>query len=288
MRANSLVIQKFAISTQPLPMPAPTVEIVGRSRGIVAFFLSLIGFSPITRFILAGNELRCQSASLFGQSSQTIPINHIATLSAGVRKPVGNLVAAAVFLVAGITLSVSTDEVIPTAVGLVLATALVIGYVLAKTFVIMVYPEGGPEIALRFQPNVIEGIPIDVERALNVVAVIRDMVISQDTTPPTVQPEPATVPQDQLVPEQALEPESVPTSPEPYQPEAEESSLPSASEADEINASALFEEARRRAADGRKDEAVALLRGIVDQFPLTVSADQAKQTLSKIDDPGEQ
>ncbi|HAB12173.1 MAG TPA: hypothetical protein DCE47_10835, partial [Planctomycetaceae bacterium] len=156
----------------------------------MAFFLSLIGFSPITRFILAGNELRCQSASLFGQSSQTIPINHIATLSAGVRKPVGNLVAAAVFLLGGILLSVSTEDVIASAIGLVLATVLVIGYVLAKSFFIMVHPEGGPEIALRFQPNVIEGIPIDVERALSVVAVIRDMVISQDATTSTVQPEP--------------------------------------------------------------------------------------------------
>ena len=277
MRANSLVIQKFAISAQPLPMPAPTVEIVGRSRGVVAFFLSLIGFSPITRFILAGNELRCQSASLFGQSSQTIPINHIATLSAGVRKPVGNLVVAAVFLLGGITLSVFTEDVIASAVGLVLATALVIGYVLDKSFFIMVHPEGGPEIALVFKPNVIEGVPIDVERALSVVAVIRDRVISQEAPPATVQPESVTEP----------EPEPVPASQDPYQPEVEEP-LTKASEADEVNATALFEEARRRSADGRQDEAVALLRGIVDQFPLTWSADQAKKTLAKIDNPGEQ
>ena len=282
MRANSLVIQKFAISAQPLPMPAPTVEIVGRSRGIVAFFLSLIGFSPITRFILAGNELRCQSASLFGQSSQTIPINHIATLSAGVRKPVGNLVAAAVFLLGGILLSVSTEDVIASAIGLVLATALVIGYVLAKSFFIMVHPEGGPEIALRFQPNVIEGIPIDVERALSVVAVIRDMVISQHATTPTVQPEPTPEP----TPEPRLEPVLAP--PDPGELETEEPPLPEASEVDEINATALFEEARRRAADGRKDEAVALLTGIVDQFPLTWSAEQAKRTLAKLDNPGDQ
>ena len=280
MRANSLVIQKFAISAQPLPMPAPTVEIVGRSRGIVPFFLSLIGFSPITRFILAGNELRCQSASLFGQSSQTIPINHIATLSAGVRKPVGNLVAAAVFLLGGILLSVSTEDVIASAIGLVLATALVIGYVLAKSFFIMVHPEGGPEIALRFQPNVIEGIPIDVERALSVVAVIRDMVISQDATTSTVQPEPTPEPEPELEP--VLAP------PDPGELETEEPPLPEASEADEVNATALFEEARRRAADGRKDEAMALLTGIVDQFPLTRSAEQAKRTLAKLDNPGDQ
>ena len=280
MRANSLVIQKFAISAQPLPMPAPTVEIVGRSRGVVAFFLSLIGFSPITRFILAGNELRCQSASLFGQSSQTIPINHIATLSAGVRKPVGNLVAAAVFLLGGILLSVFTEDVIASAIGLVLATALVIGYVLAKSFFIMVHPEGGPEIALRFQPNVIEGIPIDVERALSVVAVIRDMVISQDATTSTVQPEPTPEPEPELEP--VLAP------PDPGEQETEEPPLSEASEVDEINATALFEEARRRAADGRKDEAVALLTGIVDQFPLTWSAEQAKRTLAKLDNPGDQ
>ena len=280
MRANSLVIQKFAISAQPLPMPTPTVEIVGRSRGIVAFFLSLIGFSPITRFILAGNELRCQSASLFGQSSQTIPIDHIATLSAGVRKPVGNLVAAAVFLLGGILLSVSTEDVIASAIGLVLATALVIGYVLAKSFFIMVHPEGGPEIALRFQPNVIEGIPIDVERALSVVAVIRDMVISQDATTSTVQPEPTPEPEPELEP--VLAP------PDPGEQETEEPPLSEASEVDEINATALFEEARRRAADGRKDEAMALLTGIVDQFPLTRSAEQAKRTLAKLDNPGDQ
>ena len=70
MLTNSLVIHKFSISTQPLPMPTPTVEIVGRRRGIVAFFLSLIGFSPITRFILAGNQLCARNMLTTKQGSK--------------------------------------------------------------------------------------------------------------------------------------------------------------------------------------------------------------------------
>ena len=268
MRLNSLVIQKFSLSTQPLPMPAPTVEIVGRSRGILAFLLSLIGFSPITRFTLAGNELRCQSASLFGQSSQTIPINQISTLSAGVRKPVENLVGAAVFLLGGISFGISNEEWPPFIVGLVLAIVLVAGYVLAKSFFIKVYPEGGPEIALDFKPNVIEGGPIDVDRALSVIGVIRDMVLYQETTTP------------------AVPTESVPisTSREPDQPTPAEPPLPEPSQDDEDTAKELFEEARKRAATGLTNDAVALLRGIVDQFPRTWSAQQAERTLAQLED----
>ena len=267
MRLNSLVIQKFSLSAQPLPMPAATVEIVGRSRGILAFLLSLIGFSPITRFTLAGNELRCQSASLFGQSSQTIPINQISTLSAGVRKPVENLVGAAVFLFGGIGLGISNEEWTPFIFGLVLAIVLVVGYVLTKSFFIKVYPEGGPEIALEFKPNVIEGVPIDVNRALSVIGVIRDMVLYQETTTP------------------AVPTEFVPVSPprEPDQPKPAEPPLPEPSD-DGDTAKELFEEARKRVATGRTDDAVALLRGIVDQFPRTWSAVQAKRTLAQLED----
>jgi hypothetical protein len=63
-RSATLVVQKFHFTVAPQPAEPASVEVIGRTQGIVAFVLSLMGFSPITRFIVAGTELRCQITSL--------------------------------------------------------------------------------------------------------------------------------------------------------------------------------------------------------------------------------
>ena len=177
--ASTLVLQKFTLAAPPLPLPDPTVEIVGRMQGIVAFVLSLMGFSPITRLTLAGSELRCQSTSLFGQRSHFIPLRCVSSCAAGVHKPIAAIVWAIVITIAAIYVSFEIGSWAPIAIGLVIAVVLTAVYVLTKKFFIEVYPHGGPAIALLFKPNVIEGVPIDVDKALAVVAVIRDMILHQ-------------------------------------------------------------------------------------------------------------
>ena len=107
------------------------MEIVGRVQGVVAFVLSLLGFSPITRFTIAGAELRCQSSSLFGQRSQFIPLRCLATMAAGIHKPIATLVWAAMFVLLGFYISFAMGSWGPIAIALIFAIACVVSYVLS-------------------------------------------------------------------------------------------------------------------------------------------------------------
>lgn len=265
-RASTLVLQKFTLSASPLPLPHPTVEIVGRMQGIVAFALSLMGFSPITRFTITGTELRCQSSSLFGERSQFIPLRCVSSLAAGVHKPIAAIVWAVFITIFGIYISFASGSWAPVAIALVIAIGLVVVYFLTKKFFIEVHAHGGPPISLLFKPNVIEGVPIDVEEALAVVGVIRDMVLQQgasasaNTLPPVPIQQPSHVPK-------------LPPLPTQHQADEEE-------HGEEI-ANQLFAEARQLAQSAQRQQAISILQEIVQRFPTTHAADQARRSLQK-------
>lgn len=135
-RSSTLVLQKFYISQKPSLDQAPNVEIVGRKQGVVAFALTLLGFSPITRLTIARGEVRYESSSLFGQQSQFVPLRCITGISAGVYKPVSSLINAAVVLFFGIFLSNRLDSLIPLLIGLLVFFGLCAFYFIAKKFFI--------------------------------------------------------------------------------------------------------------------------------------------------------
>jgi hypothetical protein len=267
-RVSTVVLQKFTLSTSPLPQPHPTVELVGRMQGIVAFVLSLMGFSPITRFTIAGTELRCESSSLFGQRSQFIPLRSVSSLAAGVQKPISAIVWAVFITVLGVYVSLVFRSWAPIAIALISVIALVILYVLTKKFFIEVHSHGGPPIALLFKPNVIEGVPINVEEALAVVAVIRDMVLQQGTPASTSGPPPLPVQQ------RLHEPELPPFAAQHQQSEE--------GKVGEDLASEFLAEARRQAQSGQRQQAISILQQIIQRFPASPAADQARHSLQKI------
>ncbi len=151
-------------------------------QGVVAFVLSLMGFSPITRLTLAGSELRCESTSLFGQRTQLIPIRQVANLAAGIHKPIGNLIWAAVINVAGALLSWKFSTHWPITINLVAGIALVVNYAISKKFFVEIHSQGGPPISLLFTPNILEGVPINIDSAMAVIGVIRDLVMASGNT----------------------------------------------------------------------------------------------------------
>lgn len=267
-RTATLVLQKFSIAIEPQSMPNPTVEIIGRTQGVVAFVLTLLGFSPITRFTIAGPELRCQSSSLFGQRSQFIPLRCVSTMAAGIHKPIAALVWAALFLVLGGDMSFAMSSWAPIAIALVFGIIFVVMYVLTKKFFIEVYPQGGPPISLLFKPNVIEGVPIDVDQALSVIGVIRDMILNDGA--PTQPPRPARLVQQNEI--HAVATDDAPL----WASQPEEAQID-----EEEQAKQMFATARQHAHDGHKQHAVSTLQEIVRRFPHTQTADQARRNLQK-------
>ena len=273
-RSATLVIQKYSIAVEPEPTSTPIVEIVGRTQGIVAFVLTLLGFSPIVRFTIVGAEIRYLSTSLFGQRSQFIPLRCVSTMAAGIHKPISALIWAAFSLIAGTSMSLTlrwwtTFWWVPFVIALVCSAVLLIVYVVSRKFFIEVHATGGPPISLLFKPNVLEGVAIDVDQALAVVDVIRDRILNegaridrQPTVAPTVAP-PLVYVED------------------PYEASAWATPAGSSNQDDENRARDLFARARQHAQNGEKQRAVSVLQEIVQKYPNTPTAEEARRQLQK-------
>lgn len=268
-RTATLVLQKFSLTVEPQATPTPTVEIVGRMQGIVAFVLSLLGFSPITRFTIAGPELRCQSSSLFGQRSQFIPLRCVSTMAAGIHKPIAAIIWAALIVFLGFYLSFEMRSWAPIAIALVVAIILVVMYVLTKKFFIEIYSQGGPPISLLFKPNVIEGVPIDFEQALAVVDVIRDMILHDGGS---ALPQRRAAISQQRDNHATMSNEALPWTSQAEEPEEED---------EEEQATQMFVQARQYAQNGDNQRAIATLQEIVQRYPQTQTADKARRSLQK-------
>lgn len=300
-RTRSLVLQKYFVGVHPLPSTTPTVEIVGRMEGVIAYALSLMGYSPITRLTLAGSELRCESTSLFGQSIQLIPIRQVSNLAAGIHKPVAYLILATVINLAGLLFSVGFLTGWTIAISLVVGIALVVLYAVSKKFFVEIHSQGGPAISLLFTPNILEGIPINADSAMAVIGVICDMVMASGTTPVGFAGSAATTPIAPVATPMIWGSESpshdVPppdSSPFPDFPPQDESAEvieeqddyepapePTSTEVHELHADAMLTESKQIAARGDRRRAIQLLKTIVTNYPTTKAAQQACRTLER-------
>lgn len=290
-RASTLVLQKYVVRVQPQPSEQTIVEVVGRMQGVIAFVLTLMGFSPITRLTLTGSELRCESTSLFGQRLQLIPVRQVSNLAAGIHKPIGNLIAAAVLNIAGVTMSWSLGTLVPLAGGLVIGIILVALYAISKKFFVEIHSQGGPPISLLFKPNILEGVPIDATSAMEVIAVIRDLVMASGTTSSEgIVPRPSPINWGTSVPldgedspdgspfqpfRAETEPEEIIVELEEQEPDTLDSDDP------EMKADALLAESKQFASDGDRRRAVRLLKAIVTRYPTTKAGQQARRTLER-------
>ena len=124
----------------------------------------------------------------------------------------------------------------------------------------------------------IEGVPLDLERALQVVKIIRDRVVASGAPAPIAISNPIPIPSQNG--HQAAQP-----APEP----AEAFSFPrSTYEYSEYSETAvaerpetLLQQARDLIKQGKREEAISVLRGIVLGFPHSSEAGLAKVTLEK-------
>lgn len=272
-RTATLVLQKFHTSDRPQPARSPSVEIVGRMQGLMAFTLTLMGFSPVIRFTIAGDELRCESTSLFGQRFQFIPLNCVSTMAAGIYKPIAALIWAAVVTVVGFSLSLEMRSWIPLVVGIPSGIALVILYVISKKFFLEVHAQGGPPISLMFRPNVLEGVPIDVNRALEIVSIIRDRIMEAGSGRARSVPNGDNDAADDMI-----------ESPRDYQPADYEASAWATTDSPndaERQAAQLLDRARECAKNGDRERAVEILQELVRRFPDTEIAQQARRHLQR-------
>lgn len=285
---TKLVIQKVAAHESATGESSPVIELVGRQQGVLSFLLTLVGISPITDFKVTPEEVCCNSTSLFGRRNQAVPLRAISSVAAGVRKPVGYLFVAFCFLVVGVFGGIGvlwrdglSNFIASLLVCGALAAVFIWLYAINKTFFVSIHAQGGPPILLAFKPNVIEGVPLDLDRALRVVKIIRDRVVASTSPMHQVSAGQAhqisvatsnghqvshSPPEDaEATPRGAMDYDftSYSDSPSPQNPEA------------------LLQEARSLIKQGKRQEAVDVLRDLVVRFPGSSEAGVAKSTLAK-------
>jgi hypothetical protein len=244
-----------------------------------------VGISPITDFRVTPDELCCNSTSLFGRQNQSVPLRAISSIAAGVRKPVGYLFVAFIFLVLGVFGGLGVlwrDGLYKFLLSFMVCGAFagvfIWLYVINKRFFVSVYTQGGPPLLLSLKPNVIEGVPLDLERALQVVKIIRDRVVASGVTAPIAISNPIPVPSRNG--HQAVQPDpdpaetfSSPRSTYEYSDDSENTFTE--------RPETLLQQARDLIKQGKREEAISVLRGIVLGFPNSSEAGLAKVTLEK-------
>ena len=178
-RRASLALRSFDVHRTPQPQGRPLVEVVGRPAGVVAFVLTLLQLNPQTRLTATDSGIEYEVASLSGQLRKFIPLSGVAALTAGVHKPVGYLIFAGVLFILGAFLSVALGSSLPLVLALLISAILLVGYFLSKSVLFEITSNAGIEISLSFRPGVIEGVPVDVGKALAAAWVIRDLILDR-------------------------------------------------------------------------------------------------------------
>ncbi|MFM7138382.1 MAG: tetratricopeptide repeat protein [Planctomycetota bacterium] len=285
-RTTKLVLQKLVAHEAATGEPQPVIELVGRQQGVISFLLTLVGISPITDFKVTPDELCCNSTSLFGRQNQSVPLRAISSVAAGVRKPVGYLFVAFVFLVVGVFggLGVLWNEglyrfALTLLVFGALAALFIWLYAINKRFFVSIYTQGGPPVLLSLKPNVIEGVPLDLERALQVVKIIRDRVLASTGAAPASAPRPIPAPSTNGSP--MVQSAPVAFAPAPAAPSTYEYDDYSVGDPVTEQPESLLQQARDLIKQGKRQDAVSVLREVVLRFPNSSEAGVAKATLEK-------
>jgi hypothetical protein len=264
-----LALQRFELRKQPQQPRFAVVQVVGRRRGVVSFLLTLLGLDATTSLTVTPTSVQCRSASLFGERHHFIPLNRIAVLCAGFHRPLKPLFSAVFVLFLGMMAAFSTESMWPFLIAVLFGAAFVTIYVLTKSLVVEIYPCGGPPISVAFQPNVIEGVPVDLAKARDAIIVISDLLQSKDSGDIAATSESWQSPPP--IPQQKSSPAVPETQPSVSVEEIDSEKL----------AKAQFERARQLAHDGDREGAISVLQDILRSFPGTQAAEIAKKNLGK-------
>lgn len=260
---RTLIVQALSVSDYE-------IEVRGRREGLIPFLLTLAGLSPTTSLTVNEREAICTSSGLFGLSSQSLPLDRVPQVTYGSRKPVEYVFVAAMVAIVGLVallFALLRMEFIAL-LGVPVITAVFAGvpmilYYINKRFFLGLHTQGGYPVVLSFKPNVIEGVELNLDRAMALAAVVRKLTLDArqsrhpvDATPPrdtTAAPSPArsSVPQVSPLIEDPIDPRD------------------------------LLADAQQCIRAGRRDEAISTLRHIVRHFSQSAEAEQARRSLEK-------
>lgn len=189
------------------------------------------------------------------------PIDRIAQITSGSKVAFEYVIGAVVITIVGVFVLLASllNMRVAAVVGTPVVTAIFAGlrllmYHLDRRFYVGVFGQGGWPILMAFKPNVIEGVELNLDRAMEIAAVIRELA-AEARQPPRNPPAPR-----QAAPADELEP---------------------ARSAAAGGAREPLIEAQSLSRVGRRDDAIETLRQVLHRFPGTAEAIQAQRSLER-------
>jgi hypothetical protein len=272
----SLVVKKLAVHSGKHGAASSGVEIMGRREGLIAFLLTLIGLSPTTSLVVDDREAVCTTSGLLGIAHQSVPLDRVAQVTSGSKVAFEYILAAVLMSVLGLAGSFGSlvnglilnflAVIVITGVFVAIAIAL---YYLNKRFYVGVFPQGGWPMLMVFTPNVIEGVELNLTRALEIASIIRKLTLDSRRGPINA------VAMANGTSDAKLD-NPVSTSDFFSHATYEEDELSGHNTPD-----GLLRDAQQQIRAGQRQEAIATLRQLVRQFPGTQEAYQATRSLKR-------
>jgi hypothetical protein len=169
---------------------------------------------------------------------------------------------------AGILNNAFSGSLVALALTAVFAVVSVVLYYINKRFYVGVFPQGGWPMLLVFKPNVIEGVELNLERALEVASIIRRLTV--DSRRGFADAPQAVADNSDDDAEQLGSPSAF-TSDSFYEDDGDEQASPAE----------LLQDAQNQIRNGQQREAIETLRSLVRQFPGTREAAKASRSLAR-------
>lgn len=281
----TVVLQRLQLNRGLRRQALPAIEIAGRREGLFAYLLGLVGLSPVFSFKVTALEARIEMSSLLGQRLEIIPLRNISMVTAGTRKPIDALLIGAVLsaltLFASVGLALAgefTALLFCLLLGTLASAGLFLYYYWGKRFFLRLVSHSGFAIHLAFKPNVIEGVELDLTRVETLVSVVRDLIADAvgssaggdvELTGPSGPPQ---------LPASKIRSAEV----ELDELEEVEPLVDLANRLDpEERAKQMLATAKLLSKSGQRDEAVQMMRDVIETYPRTPAADQARSSLKK-------
>ena len=162
--------------------------IEARQPGLMAFILNLMGLDPNASTKVTRGAISMRQSSMRGMDQVSTALASVGAFIGGYSKPIGYLVAAAIFVIAGIGMTVTSYSLADGYgesgssamlwVGLFMALVMVVLYAIKKQLYIGFETSGGAEHYIVFKRSVIEGVSIDIDRIEEALMLVNGLISS--------------------------------------------------------------------------------------------------------------
>lgn len=167
-----LVLRRFEVKAEG----SPAVLIEGRPSGLVSWILTSAGLETLTVFMVTDKHIRVRRASLSGESHQVVPTTAVSSTECGYSQPIALFIGAAIAALLSLLWALYAHSTAVFTVGLFIALACTLVYLLQRKVFITVETTGGDHFGVAFKPSVIEGVNVNLPKALQAVARINAIV----------------------------------------------------------------------------------------------------------------